>query len=99
MINMKTYEVTVDDKGTIRWTMNGNLHREDGPATEYSSGKKQWYLNGKLHREDGPAIEWKDGAKCWYLDGLRLTEEEFNNRHRPFVGTTITINGIKYTLA
>ncbi len=32
----------------------GELHREDGPAIEYTSGTKMWYQNGKLHREDGP---------------------------------------------
>ena len=24
---------------------NGRLHREDGPAIEYTDGSKQWYLN------------------------------------------------------
>ena len=48
---------------------NGDLHREDGPAVEYSNGGKQWYINGKLHREDGPAVEWEDGARWWYLHG------------------------------
>jgi hypothetical protein len=48
-----------------RWFLNGKLHREDGPAVEWTNGSKSWYLNGNLHREDGPAIEWeaKDGSK------------------------------------
>jgi len=29
------------------WSLNGNLHREDGPAIEISNGRKEWYLNGK----------------------------------------------------
>lgn len=37
------------------------LHREDGPAVEYSSGTKYWYLNGK----------------AWYLDGVYFTEQNF----------------------
>jgi hypothetical protein len=46
---------------------NGQLHREDGPAREYSSGKKWWFKNGKKHREDGPAVEFPDGRKeYWY---------------------------------
>jgi hypothetical protein len=45
------------------------LHREDGPAIEYTDGYKSWYLNGNLHREDGPAIEWSSGGKSWYLNG------------------------------
>lgn len=29
------------------------LHREDGPAVEYASGRKAWYLNGeKIHPDD-----------------------------------------------
>lgn len=30
-----------------RWYKNGRLHREDGPAIEYSSGAKEWWLNNK----------------------------------------------------
>jgi len=47
------------------------LHREDGPACEWSDGSKAWWLNGKLHREDGPAVEYADGSKQWYLNGKR----------------------------
>ena len=51
--------------------MNGQRHREDGPAIEEADGSKEWYLNGefsyKLERirdyiliEDGlpSEIEW-----------------------------------------
>ena len=55
--------------GTKAWYLNGKLHREDGPALEYSSGTKEWYLNGKRHREDGPAYEYRDGTKKWFLNG------------------------------
>jgi hypothetical protein len=48
------------------------LHREDGPAVEYSNGSKCWYLNGLRHREDGkPAIEYFDGYKAWLVHGKR----------------------------
>jgi hypothetical protein len=33
--------------GTIIWTLNGKIHREDGPAAEYPNGKKYWWLNGQ----------------------------------------------------
>ena len=52
------------------------LHREDGPAIEFSSGSKFWYLNGNKHREDGPAIERPDGTKLWYLNGSEVSEED-----------------------
>ena len=73
---MKTYKVTVDNEGTIRWyNEDGQLHREDGPAYERADGYKSWYLNGQLHREDGPAWEWANGAKQWWING-RLHRED-----------------------
>ena len=66
---MKTYKVDVYDDGTKKWYLNGERHREDGPAVEFADGTKFWYLNGKCHREDGPAVEWADGSKYWYLNG------------------------------
>jgi len=61
--------------GIREWYLNGKLHREDGPAVEYSDGTKEWYVNGKRHRENGPAIEWADGDKYWYLNGKRHRED------------------------
>jgi antitoxin component YwqK of YwqJK toxin-antitoxin module len=58
-----------------RWFFNGKLHREDGPAFEYSGGSKLWFLNGKLHREDGPAVEHADGTNLWYLNGKLHRED------------------------
>jgi len=51
------------------YNSNGKLHREDGPAVEYSDGTKKWYIDGKLHREDGPAIEDANETKYWYQNG------------------------------
>ena len=58
----------VDRRGNKHWyNENNKLHREDGPAAEYTNGSKVWYIDGKLHREDGPAIEWA-GDKSWYIN-------------------------------
>jgi hypothetical protein len=65
-IKMK-YEVGVNEYGTY-WRLNGELHRENGPAIEYASGSKSWWLNGELHREDGPAVEYSNGTKSWWLN-------------------------------
>jgi len=65
----------IDEYGTKRWYLNDKLHREDGPAVEFTSGSKCWYLNGEIHREDGPAIEWADGYKSWYLNGKYHRED------------------------
>jgi hypothetical protein len=63
----KEYKVRVF-KGTKEWFLNDELHREDGPAVEWTNGDKYWFLNGKRHREDGPAVEWGNGGKSWYLN-------------------------------
>ena len=75
---MIEYKVKVDEVGTKVWYLNGQRHREDGPAIEWPDGGKEWWLNGQRHREDGPAREFADGAKSWYLNGEELTEKEFN---------------------
>ena len=64
------YSVNID-QSAIRWYLNEELHRVDGPAVEYVSGAKAWYLNGKLHRVDGPAIEYVGSYKEWWLNGVQ----------------------------
>ena len=58
------------------WYQHGILHREDGPAIEYTDGKKSWWQYGKLHREDGPAVEWGDGKIEWYLNNASYNTKE-----------------------
>ena len=48
----------------------GTLHREDGPAREYSNGTKIWYKEGKRHRENGPALDFTNGYKEWWIDNF-----------------------------
>jgi hypothetical protein len=71
MTNYIKYEVKVYADGSKYWYLNGQRHREDGPAFERRDGYKSWWLNGKRHREDGPAVECADGDKAWYLNGKR----------------------------
>ena len=66
---------TTSLNGDKRWFLNGILHREDGPAVEYSNSDKEWWLNGKRHREDGPALEWSNGEKEWFLNGKLHRED------------------------
>ena len=63
---MKEYTVKVDEFGGTEWFLNGQRHREDGPAIKFNNGTECWYLNGKRHRTDGPAAEWADGTNCWF---------------------------------
>jgi hypothetical protein len=65
----KEIKIVTDEDGTLRYYLNGKLHREDGPAIEYGNGDKFWYINGKRHREDGPAVEYDNGDKYWYING------------------------------
>jgi hypothetical protein len=96
---MKTYRVTVDTDGTIRWYYElGQLHREDGPAVEWADGTKVWCRNGKLHREDGPACEWAEGSREWFIDGKKLTEAQFKARTQSCEGRIVEIEGKKYKL-
>jgi hypothetical protein len=66
---------TVDSNGTQRWYLNGQLHREDGPAVILSDGTQYWCCNGQLHREDGPAVIYSDGTQLWYRND-RLHRED-----------------------
>ncbi len=77
---MIEYRVKVHENGIKEWHLNGQKHREDGPAIEYYDGTKFWFLNDQRHREDGPACEYVNGSKEWFLNDEELTEEEFNNR-------------------
>lgn len=53
------------------WYQNGELHREDGPAIEYTNGDKFWYQNDVLHRKDGPAIEYNNGDIEYWSNGIK----------------------------
>ena len=78
LFELLSLECRVDSGGTVRYyNALGQLHREYGPAVEYSYGARAWYQNGKRHRVDGPAIEWADAYRAWYIDGKELTESEW----------------------
>ena len=74
-ITMIEYTVKVWNNGSKEWWLNGERHREDGPAVELADGTREWFLNGKRHCEDGPAIEWSNGSKEWYLNGKLVTKK------------------------
>ena len=44
--------------GNKFWYKNDLLHREDGPAREYSSGKKEYWYNDKKYSEIKTDEEW-----------------------------------------
>jgi len=64
----------IDKYGNKIWlNFQGQYHREDGPAKEYTDGYKAWFINGKRHREDGPAVIWRDGTKEWFINGKQIS--------------------------
>jgi len=46
------YTVKVHDNGSRCWYLNGNLHREDGPACEFTNGTREWWLNDEEYTEE-----------------------------------------------
>ena len=67
----KSQVVKTVKNGMICYRLNGELHREDGPAVEYLNGSREYCINGKLHREGGPAVEKADGYKAYYINDKR----------------------------
>lgn len=71
--------MVVDSEGNRRWYNDKNqLHREDGPAVEYTTGDKTWFQNGKFHRIDGPAIEYSDSYPIWFINGQYYEKSELD---------------------
>jgi hypothetical protein len=64
------------ESGSKMWFLNGERHREDGPAVVHNN-HKCWFLNGKKHRIDGPAVEWGDGHISWYLDHVNMSFDKW----------------------
>jgi hypothetical protein len=77
MDNIMQPEILEWPCGTKIWYLNGEHHREDGPAVEHIRGDMEWWQHNKLHRTDGPAIEWVDGRKHWSLDGVSMSLNEW----------------------
>jgi len=92
---MIEYTVKVYANGDNEWYLNGELHREDGPAIEHVNGDKEWCLNDKLHREEGPAVEYVNGDNEWYLNGKQLSEKKFNKKmNKPTELTMSQLNNL-----
>jgi hypothetical protein len=73
----------VSRSGTILWyDDDGSLHRENGPAIEWSDVVKEWWIHDKRHREDGPAVDYGSGGKEWWLNNVEYTEEEYKEKMR-----------------
>ena len=68
------------DDGVEHWYLNGERHRDGGPASTYKGPvtpkqQEQWFQHGLLHREDGPASTYPDGIEEWYINGKKINYE------------------------
>ena len=75
---MKEYTVQVFENGSKSWRLNGELHREEGPAVEWATGEKEWWLNGKRvteeeHKRRTTGITMDDALEA--ADGVILREQ------------------------
>jgi hypothetical protein len=58
------------DNERVVWVLpNGKIHRDYGPAVEWTNGNLEWYKNGKKHREGAPAYIDTHGVKIWWNNG------------------------------
>lgn len=63
--------------GITLWYLNGKLHREDGPAMEFSNGLEFWYLDGQaLSKEAYNARMNTFENKILEIDGKKYRLEE-----------------------
>lgn len=70
--------------GTSWWYHHGKIHREDGPAVQWSNGVSEWWQDNQRHRDQGPAVIFpntaaiapdKRGIKQWWVRGKLIKEE------------------------
>ena len=92
--------MTIDNYGNKRWMLNGEFHREDGPAVEQKNGTKAWLINGRYHREDGPAVECDNGTKEWYINdepiNLEYIIKNYPEGYGPWTSSDLIRLKLKY---
>lgn len=58
--------------GMVTFYLDGDVHREKGPACIFPGRASQWRKHGMLHRETGPAFVWVDGKIEFWLNNHRF---------------------------
>lgn len=67
---MKYSYLVYTSRGDAIWySYPKNIHKENGPAIEFTDGAEMWYRNNLRHRVDGPAISFNNGDRMWYRHG------------------------------
>lgn len=94
---MSNITSTVLSDGTQVYRLDGEFHREDGPARIFSNGTEHWFIHGKCHREDGPAIVIPNGTKMWKLND-EYHREDGPATINPYGENTWYVNGVKHRI-
>lgn len=67
----------IDNIGNKIWkNKKSELHREDGPAVEFSNGTKMWIINNEFHRTEGPAVIHNNGIVRYMLHDIDYATKE-----------------------
>ena len=82
--------------GYKSWYINGERHREDGPAMIYNSGVQLWFKHGKKHRLNEPAVIYSKTQQEWWVDG-KLHREDGPAKIDKYGIKTYFIDGISLT--
>jgi hypothetical protein len=77
-VRIELIRINTTSDGSRYWYLNGELHRDDGPAIMLPDGTQFWFLNDQLHRTDGPAVVLPNGERYWYLNGIEIHPPEQN---------------------
>ena len=88
-------EVRRDDMGATYHLLDGQLHREDGPAVILGDGTEQWFYEGALHREDDePASVLSTGEREWYRNGVQHRDDDKPAVIHPDGSTIYIVDGL-----
>jgi hypothetical protein len=68
----------IDEDGNKWWSKDRKLHREDGPAIEYSNGDNEWYINDKKVSETGHKAHFYRERKLQYKYYYKWVEWHFD---------------------
>ena len=63
------------EAGVTIWFVDGQIHKQDGPAMIFPDGDKVWFDHDKKHRIDGPAFIGNNGKHEWWINEVHITEE------------------------
>jgi hypothetical protein len=53
----------------VRYYLDSELHRTNGPAVMWEWGSHYWFLHGVMHRYYGPANPYQE----WWIHGEFIT--------------------------